>query len=45
MQGFNKIITKEQMQEALSRNKRFGNKAFKSLEVKQKNEFSEFLKW
>ena len=45
MPGFNKITTREQMQDALARNKRFGIKASKSFEIKQRDEYSEFLKW
>ena len=45
MQGFKKITTKEQMQDALNRNKRFGIKNKDSFENKQKFEYRSFLEW
>lgn len=45
MPEFKKITTKEQIQEALNRNKRFGlNKKF-TVEKKQENELRGFLEW
>jgi hypothetical protein len=45
MPEFKKITTKEQIQEALSRNKRFGIKNKTSFEQKQQVEYRSFLEW
>lgn len=45
MPEFKKITTKEQIQEALSRNKRFGIKNKTSFEQKQQYEYRSFLEW
>ena len=45
MPEFNKIVTKEQLQEAISRNKRFGIKQSKSPEKQQEFEIRSFLEW
>lgn len=45
MQGFKKITTKEQIQEALNRNKRFGIKSKTSFDQKQAVEYRSFLEW
>lgn len=45
MVAFKNITTKEQIQQALIRNKKFGIKNIDSFEEKQKNEYSSFLEW
>jgi len=45
MPEFKKITTLEQMQEALSRNRRFGIKANTSIEKRQEIEYRDFLEW
>jgi len=45
MPEFKKITTLEQMQEALSRNRRFGIKANTSIEKRQEVEYRDFLEW
>ena len=45
MPEFKKITTKEQIQEALNRNKRFGIKNKTSFEQKQQVEYRSFLEW
>lgn len=45
MPEFKKITTKEQIQEAISRNRRFGIKNKESFEKKQEVEYRSFLEW
>ncbi|MCE5332683.1 MAG: hypothetical protein LLF95_11175 [Bacteroidales bacterium] len=45
MPAFKKITTKEQLQESLLRNRRFGLKNGLTVEKKQNNEFQQFLEW
>lgn len=45
MPEFKKITTKEQIQEAIGRNKRFGIKNKQSFEQKQQYEYRSFLEW
>ena len=45
MVAFKNITTKEQIQQALIKNKKFGIKNIDSFEEKQKNEYNSFLEW
>lgn len=45
MSELNKITTKQQLQEAISRNRRFGIKQSKAPEIKQEFEYRSFLEW